>query len=282
LRLNRRVNSVGDDMFSDRQAGGLSWRECGTGAPVVFLHGLGGTRRSWGPQLRALGDRFRCVAWDMPGYGDAEPLPSLTYPAIADRLVDLFDAIDETEVDLVGLSFGGMHALHTALAHPERVRRMVLADTSPAFGMDGTRREEWIASRLAALDGDGVPADVAETVVDTLTALALSDEIRAETVGAFSHITADGFRAAVHCLPDNDVRAELHRIEQPTLVVVGELDRETPVSYSEVLADGLAHADLRVIAGAGHLTPAEAPDEFNRLVADFLTADDTNQRGAAR
>jgi pimeloyl-ACP methyl ester carboxylesterase len=156
---------------------------------------------------------------------------------------------------------------------------MVLADTSPAFGMDGTRRDEWIASRLAPLESGSVLADVAETVVDTITAVPLRGEIRAETVGAFSHITADGFRAAVECLPDNDVRAELHRIEHPTLVVVGELDRETPVSYSEVLADGLAHAELRVIAGAGHLTPAEAPDQFNRLVAAFLTADGTNQRG---
>lgn len=259
-------------MFTDRQAGGLSWRECGSGAPVVFLHGLGGTRRSWGPQLRVLGDRFRCIAWDMPGYGDAEPVRPLTFPAIADRLVELLDTIDEPRVDLVGLSFGGMQALHTALAHPDRIRRMVLADTSPAFGMDGTRRDDWIASRLEPLERGGVPADGAEAVVDAITAVRLAGDIRAETIGAFSDIPADGFRAAVECLPDNDVRADLHRIEHPTLVVVGALDRETPVSYSRVLADGLANSELRVIPGAGHLTPAEAPDEFNALVADFLTS----------
>jgi pimeloyl-ACP methyl ester carboxylesterase len=165
-----------------------------------------------------------------------------------------------------------MHALHTALAHPERIRRMVLADTSPAFGMDGTRRDEWIAARLAPLEAGGIPADGAESVVDAITAVALTGEIRAETIGAFSDIPAEGFRAAVECLPDNDVRADLHRIGHPTLVVVGELDRETPVSYSEVLAEGLGNGELRVIGGAGHLTPAEAPDEFNDLVADFLTA----------
>ena len=54
-------------------------------------------------------------------------------------------------------------------------------------------------------------------------------------------------------------------------MIVGELDQETPLAYAETLADGIPDAELRVIAGAGHLTPAEAPDEFNRLVREFLT-----------
>ncbi len=257
----------------DRCANGLAWRECGDGAPIVFLHGLGGTRTSWGPQLRALGGTFRCIAWDMPGYGGSDPVTPLTYPAITQRLVDLLDVLDLPRVDVVGLSFGGMHALHLAIAHPDRVRRIVLADTSPAFGMDGTSREDWTRARLATIDGGGVPADIADAVIDAITATPLAGEIRAETIESFGRIGADGFRAAVECLPDNDVRADLHRIDHQTLVIVGELDAETPPSYAKVLHDGLAHSTLHVLAGAGHLTPAEAPEEFNRLVADFLTSD---------
>ena len=63
----------------DHVGGSIAWRELGDGPPVVFLHGLGGTRVSWGPQLRGLSDQFRCIAWDMPGYGDSEPLEPLTY-----------------------------------------------------------------------------------------------------------------------------------------------------------------------------------------------------------
>ncbi len=262
---------TGVETFADHRSGGIAWRERGDGPPVVFLHGLGGTRASWGPQLRGLGSSFRCIAWDMPGYGESDPVHPLTYPAIVERLVDLLDALDLDRVDLVGLSFGGMHALHAVLAHPDRVRRLVLADTSPAFGMDGTARDSWVRARLATIDGGGAPADDAARVIDAITATPLVGTIRAETLASFGRISASGFRAAVECLPDNDVRAELHRIAQPTLIVVGELDTETPPSYAEVLHDGIAGSELSVIAGAGHLSPTEAPERFNALVRDFLT-----------
>ncbi|WP_423983490.1 alpha/beta fold hydrolase [Ilumatobacter sp.] len=260
----------------DRVDRGLAWRESGTASegelPVVFLHGLGGTRTSWGAQLRGLADGFRCVAWDMPGYGDSDALVPLTYDGIARRVVDLIDLLDVDQVDVVGLSFGGMHALHTALAFPGRIRRMVLADTSPAFGMDGTTREGWIASRLAVLDAGGRPGDRAEQVIDAITASPLVGRVRDETIDSFGRIGADGFRAAVMCLPDNDVRADLHRIRHDVLVVVGELDQETPPTYAQALHDGLVNSRLEVIDDVGHLSPTEAPGRFNRLVRDFLVA----------
>lgn len=257
---------------TDHSVGPVAWREAGTGEAVVFLHGLGGTRTAWGPQLRGLADRYRCIAWDMPGYGASAPLEPLTYRGIADRLVHLLDVLDLESATLVGLSFGGMHALHTALEYPDRVRRLVLADSSPAFGIDGTSREGWIRSRLDPIDAGGSPADAAEVIVDAITAAPLTGEIRAETVASFGRISARGFRAAVHCLPTNDVRARLGEIAQPTLVIVGELDQETPVAYSRLLVDGIGRSELTIIPGVGHLTPAEAPDEFNAAVIRFLTA----------
>ena len=257
----------------DRMASGVAWRERGEGDPVVLLHGLGGTRASWGPQLRGLGGRFRCIAWDMPGYGDSVPLRPLSFAGVADRLAGLLDSLGIERADLVGLSFGGMHALHTALAHPERVRRMVLADTSPAFGLDGTRAADWIRARLEPLDAGRSLADIAPQVVDAITAMRLHGDVRAEIVGAFGGISADAFRAAVHCLVTHDVRTRLAEISAPTRVIVGELDAETPPAYAQALADGLADADLCVLPGVGHLSPSEDPDGFNRLVVEHLAPD---------
>ena len=261
------------DSHRDHVGATIAWREAGSGSPVIFLHGLGGTRIAWGPQLRALHPHFRCIAWDMPGYGDSELVQPLTYVAIADRLVGLLDELGIEQADLVGLSFGGMHALHTAINHPSRVRRMVLADTSPAFGMNGTNADEWIASRLAPLDAGQSLASAAESIIDAITAVRLDGQIRSETIAAFGQIPDDGFRAAVQCLPTNDVRAQLGTIDHETCVIVGELDQETPVSYAQQLADGLANAQFHVMPGIGHLSPAEAPDRFNDLVASFLSAD---------
>ncbi|MEZ5342511.1 MAG: alpha/beta hydrolase [Acidimicrobiales bacterium] len=255
---------------ADHRHDGLSWRESGKGPPVIFLHGLGGTRSAWGSQLRGLADQFRCIAWDMPGYGDAAPLTPLTYRGIAQRVVDLIDAVGAERADLVGLSFGGMQALHTAINFPQRVGRLVLADTSPAFGMDGTTKEDWTRDRLAPLENGGTPADGAERVIDLITGIRLTGEIRAEQIQCFSEISPEGFRSAVECLPTNDIRSQLQSIEHPSLVIVGELDKETPPSYAAVLNDGLPNSRLEILPGVGHLSPAEAPDAFNALVRDFL------------
>ena len=258
----------------DHIDGPIAWREAGEGEPVIFLHGLGGTRIAWGSQLRGLADNFRCIAWDMPGYGDSELIEPLTYEAIADAVVRLMDQLDIVQADLVGLSFGGMHALHTALRHGDRVRRLVLADTSPAFGMNGTKAEDWIESRLAPLDAGATLASAAPAIVEAITAVPLEGQVRDETVGAFARIPHAGFRASVHCLPHNDVRSQLARITQPACVIVGELDEETPVAYAQVLADGLPNSTFHILEGVGHLSPAEAPDQFNEIVLEFLAGPD--------
>jgi len=208
----------------------------------------------------------------MPGYGDSAPLEPLTYRGIADRLVDFLTFLDIEAATLVGLSFGGMHALHTALEHPNRVARMVLADSSPAFGIDGTSREDWTRARLDPIDRGGTPADAAEAIIDAITAAPLNGQIRAETIESFGRISNRGFRAAVDCLPTNDVRDRLAEIANPTLVIVGEFDRETPVAYSQLLAAGIPNSELLVLPDVGHLTPAEAPDKFNLALINFLTA----------
>lgn len=248
----------------------IAWREAGDGPPVVFLHGLGGTRTAWDPQLQVLGNRFRCIAWDMPGYGASAPLAELTFPAIADSLAGLLDALDIESADLVGLSFGGMHALHTALRHPARVRRLVLADTSPAFGLDGTAARDWMAARLEPLDRGLSPADIAASVIEAISTEALEPRIHGQLLASFGRIPAAGFRAAVECLVHHDVRHRLADIASPALVVVGSDDRETPVAYAKALAAGLPNSTLEILDGVGHLSPSEAPERFNRLVGDFL------------
>lgn len=252
---------------------GIAWREVGAGATAVFLHGLGGTSTAWVEQLDALASNRRCVAWDMPGYGDSAPPDhprAMTFEWIADRLVDLLDALDVERADLVGLSLGGMHALHTALRHPDRVDRLVLTNTSPRFGLNGTTAAEWTASRLAVLDDGTTLRELAPVVLDGLVSSPLPPERRHGLIESFARIPEPGFRAAVACLPTHDVLGRLAEIGSPTLVIAGELDTETPPSYSRALADGIPGARLEVLAGVGHLAPSEDPDMFNRIVGDFL------------
>jgi pimeloyl-ACP methyl ester carboxylesterase len=265
-------------IVADHCAAGLAWCEAGTGDPTVFLHGLGGSRTAWAEQLPALSDDRRCIAWDMPGYGDSDPLGTVTFEAVADRLIDLIDALGTDRVDLVGLSLGGMHALHAVLRHPERIRRLVLSNTSPRFGLDGTTPADWTAARLATLDDGRTMRERAPFVLDRLVGSPLPAARRAELIESFARIPEPGFRAAVACLPSHDVLDQLGDIRHPTLVIAGELDTETPPSYSRALVDGIPGAKLVMFAGVGHLAPSEHPHMFNQIVRDFLDDEEPSDR----
>jgi 3-oxoadipate enol-lactonase/4-carboxymuconolactone decarboxylase len=238
------------------------------------LHGLGGSRVSWEPQLAGLAVRRRVVAWDLPGYGESPPLPGqLTFAALASAVVDFADELDAPRFHLAGISFGGMLAQYVAAAHPRRIATLTLLATSPKFGLDGTTADEWRTARLAPLDAGLEPADIADRVLGALAGPGMAADALAGQRVAMGRITGAALRRAIDCLVTHDSRAILGRITAPTLCIVGELDQETPRAYSEALVDGIATAHLAVIPGAGHLVNVEAPDAVNALVGAHLGPD---------
>jgi 3-oxoadipate enol-lactonase len=259
--------------------GAIAWREAGEGPVVVLLHGLGGSRTAWEQQLAALSSTWRAVAWDLPGYGASAPLAGpLTFDGLADAVARLLDASGTEAAHLVGLSFGGMIAQHAALRHAARVRSLALLSTSPAFGLDGTSADAWQAARLAALDAGRTPAEIAPDVIDALAGPGLSAQARAEQVAAMARIGTDALRRAIACLPTHDVRERLAEVTAPTLVLSGQLDVETPPAYGRALADAIPGARFEVVPGAGHLLPAEAPQQVNAALIEHLTAVDQDGR----
>jgi 3-oxoadipate enol-lactonase len=257
----------------DVDAAPVAWREAGSGPLVLFLHGLGMTRTGFDPQLEALAERYRCVAWDMPGYGASPPLAApLSFPRLADAVAGLIDALGEDGAHVAGLSLGGQLALHTALRHPRRVRSLALLDSSPAFGLDGTDPEAWKRLRLDALDAGQTPASMAEPVLRSVMAPGVADGALAAAVASMARISAGGLRAAVDFLPTHDVRARLGEVSAPTLVLVGEYDEETPLSYARALAAGIPGALLQIIPAAGHVSNLEAPEPVNAALRAHLDA----------
>ena len=240
---------------------------------VVLLHGLGGSRTAWEPQLAALSASWRVVAWDLPGYGASAPLAGpLDFDGLADAVARLLDTAGTEAAHLVGLSFGGMIAQHTVVRHPGRVRSLALLATSPAFGLDGTSASAWRAGRLAPLDAGRTPADIAAEVIDAIAGPGLTAPARAGQVAAMARIPTEGLRQAIACLPTHDTRGRLAEVTVPTLVVTGELDAETPPGYGRALAGAIPRARFVLVPGAGHLLPAEMPEEVNALLMEHLAA----------
>ena len=261
--------------FIDVDERPIAWREAGpsTGDPVLFLHGLGGSRIAWDPQLAALSALgLRCAAWDMPGYGASAPAPEpLTFDHLVAAVSVWMGTLEVPSAHIVGLSMGGMVAQHVALHDPDRVRSLALLDTSPAFGLDrSTTAHRWMEERLRPLREGATPASMAASSLRSIMALDATALAVQQAVDAMARIPSDGLAAAVRCLVTHDVRADLSRLRVPTLVMVGELDAETPPSYAEAIASSIQGARLEVIPGAGHITNLEAPDAVNRLLEEHI------------
>lgn len=251
----------------DIDASPVAWREAGTGPVAVFLHGLGGGRTAWRPQLEVLSDLRRCVAWDAPGYGASAPVTDTHFDAYARAALDLIDTVSpDAPVDLVGMSFGGMIAQYVAAMAPDRIRSLTLLCTSPKFGLDGTDPDAWRAARLAGLEQMGSPAAAAPLVLGSLVG-PNGAHVLPEAIEVMGRVELAGLLDSLSTIASHDTRTHLPRIPTPTLVLVGELDDETPVAYGQAIVDLLPHARLEVIPGVGHILNLEAEDAVNTAIA---------------
>jgi 3-oxoadipate enol-lactonase len=249
----------------------ISYVEQGQGAPLVFLHGIGGDAACWQPQLNVFAEDYRVLAWNMPGYCGSEPLREMTFPGLAEALLRLLDRLDIERAHLVGHSMGGMVAQELAATWPGRLRSLVLVATSAAFGRtDGERQREFLASRLGPLERGQSMADLAPGIVAGLVGEAPDPAGVEQAIRSMAEVPEATYRAALRCLLSFDRRGALGRIEVPTLVLAGERDQTAPAAIMEKMAGKIPQARFLVLPRAGHLANLEQPLLFNQALGNFL------------
>jgi 3-oxoadipate enol-lactonase len=239
--------------------------------PLVFLHGIGGAARAWRGQINAFSDRYRALAWDMPGYGGSAPLPSVSIASLADALRDFLQAIGGPRPVLVGHSIGGMIVQQWLTQYPRAAAAVVLAQTSPAFGKaDGDWQKQFIEARLGPLDrGETMkslaPVLVKELVGDNPDASGM--DIARECMGS---VPETSYRAMMLALLGFDQRKALADITVPTLVLSGSRDKNAPAPMMARMATYIPQATYVELEGAGHLVNLERPKAFNAALDQFL------------
>jgi 3-oxoadipate enol-lactonase len=244
------------------------------GAPAVLLvHPLGVTHRLWDGTVAALRDRYRVVRYDVRGHGgSAVPPGPYTLGQMADDARALLDGLGLEVVHFVGMSMGGCIAMAFALAHPDRVRSLVLCDTTACYGP--AVQPMW-DDRIRVAETSGMTPELVERTM----AIWFSPEYRAahgdvvDRVAAMLAVTDPrGYAASVRAIGWADQRDRIGVIRVPTLVVVGEKDPGTPVAMAREIAERIAGARLLVLPGAMHCSPVEAAPAFHRGLRDFLDA----------
>ncbi|MGK5113383.1 MULTISPECIES: alpha/beta fold hydrolase [unclassified Geodermatophilus] len=251
-----------------RTAGGLSLTDEGTGRAVLLLHGIGGNARSCAPVGSVLaGHALRALSWDAPGYGEsADPAgpADVDHPA---RVCEVLDELGLDQVDLVGTSWGGVIATVVAARYPERVRSLVLADSTRGSGTSPARAAA-MRARVADLVEQG-PAAFAAARAPKLVAPGC-DPVVAEAVRAeMARVRLPGYQGAAEFMAATDTAGLLASIEVPTLVLVGEHDTVTGVDESRLLAATVPGARFVLVPGAGHAAVTERPHEVAAALLDF-------------
>lgn len=259
----------------------LHTESVGRGEPILFIHEFAGDHRSWEPQIRRFSRSYRCIAYAARGYLPSQvPEDSTAYSqrhAVADA-VAVLDALEVPAAHVVGISMGGFCGLHLGVAHPERVRSLVVAGTGygarPAEAAKFRRECDAIA---AEIETAGMAAFAQRYMTGPSRVQLQNKDRRAWEeytgwLGEHSEAgSANTMRGVQRERPSlYDMEAELAAIAAPVLVVAGDED-DGCLDTSVWLKRVMPSAGLAVLARSGHTLNIEEPDLFNALLADFLS-----------
>lgn len=255
----------------------------GGGWPLLMIHGSGpgvSAWANWRLALPVLSKSRRVIAPDMVGFGFTDRPAGIAYTmdTWVTQALDLMDAMDIPQVDLVGNSFGGALALALAIRAPLRVRRLVLmGSVGVPFPITKGLDTVWgYSPSFEAMRGLlDYFAYSRELVNDELAQLRYQASIRPGFQESFSAMFPAPRQRWVDAMasPEAAIRALPHE----TLVLHGREDQVIPLANSLTLAQWIPNAQLHVYGHCGHWTQIEHADRFNRLVDDFLTEADRTQ-----
>ena len=262
--------------FLKRPDGRIYYEVAGSGPPIVFAHGLGGTYLSWWQQVAHFSKSHTCVVFAHRGFTPSSAVAGQTAPeAYVDDLAALIKELDLGEVDLVAQSMGGWTCLGYALREPANVRALVMASTA---GMINCARlenfsqtfDDWLAYSKKSFD-DLQARDLSVAIGERMER---EQPAFARLYRQINNLTPADFREAVRkSLRQSWVQDPviLARLPMPVLFVTGDEDCVFPAAAAEPLAKLAPHGRAVTVSRAGHSVYFERAAEFNRIVGEFLS-----------
>jgi 3-oxoadipate enol-lactonase len=239
---------------------------------LVLSHSLACSVRMWDPQIEALKDRYRVLAYDTRGHGQSgAPQGPYTLEMLSDDLHALLAHLGIRKAHFVGLSMGGMIGQTFALRYPGVFETLTLADTTSRYPAEA--QAMW-QERIRIAESQGMEPLVQPTLERWFT-----EAFRKSSPGAVSRVAAlvrttpvPGYVGCCAAIPKIDLSARLKEIGCPILVVCGEQDPATPPAMAREIHDNAPGSRLALIPQAAHLSNIEQPQAFNRALLEFLSS----------
>lgn len=247
--------------------------------PIVFVHELGGSCRSYDHQVAAFRDRYRCVIFNARGFPPSEvpaDVGAYSQDTHAADIVAVLDGLSISQAHLVGVSMGAASVLQVALNHPSRVRSATLASIGSGSDEEPRAYHAGIEARAAEVEARGM-AHMAHSIAAGPNRRKLKEkwpEEHGRFIEQFSALSPLGFANTLRGVqkgrpPVYTWRERAVALRLPVLVIVGEDDAacRKPCDF---LARAIPGAQFEMFAGTGHMVNLEEVELFNRTLAAFL------------
>ncbi len=244
----------------------------GKGFPLVLIHGFPLSHKMWEPQISFFENHCRVIAYDVRGHGRSEMGDyQYTIENHADDLLSLLDELNISKACVLGLSMGGYIALRAYEKSPKKFKALILSDTKSEADSDEAKIKRFQAMSEVKIKGSAKYAKLALPGLFSKSAF----EKRLPVIRKMEDIVAatppKSIAATLLAMAARtDTTIGLAQIKVPTLVIVGKQDAITPVAVMKKMHQGIDGARLSVIPEAGHLSNLENPEQFNKIVFDFL------------
>lgn len=240
--------------------------------PIVLVHGFPFSHEMWGPQIEALGRKFRVIAYDLrglgkSGVGDGQYMLEF----FVDDLLGLLDYLKIEKAVLCGLSMGGYVTLRFAERNPERIMALILADTQAKADPNEAKLRRAAAIKSVKANGVNAFAESFMKTVFTQQSITSKNDAVKKIEGIIQSNSSPGICGALLALASRtDTTDALSGIKVPTLILVGEQDALTPPSASQEMHNRISDSEIHLITRAAHMSNLENSEEFNRHVLNFL------------
>lgn len=238
----------------------ISYQVEGIGTPIVLLHGWGAEANTFRYVIDRLSDKHQIFALDLPGFGLSEMPPDAWDASdYAKIITTFFDKLNIDKAHLIGHSYGGRISIVLAAEQPEKVNKLILVDSA---GIIPPRTMKYYLQISLAKTG---------RLLRKCGAFGkrLADNI-ANRVGSKDYKQAGPMRATLVKSVNQNLRPLLPTIKAATLLIWGENDTDTPISFGKIMQNEIPNADLVILKGAGHFSFLDKPEEFCQSVEAFL------------
>jgi 3-oxoadipate enol-lactonase / 4-carboxymuconolactone decarboxylase len=237
---------------------------------LIFSNSLGSEMMMWDELVPFLLPFFRVLQYDTRGHGGSvqnDGDSPYTIAMLGQDVIDLLNQLNIQEAYFCGLSMGGLIGQWLGINHPNRIKKLIISNTGAKIGND----ERW-NERISTLKANGMQAIVNDTMQRWFTeSFRENNPIRvSETHAMFLRSNVSGYCNCCAAIRDADFREDLQTISVETLVITGDEDPVTNVEQAEFLANNIPNAHLKVLK-ARHLAATELPQEFAKILIDFIT-----------